>query len=186
MDIYHGPHRGLMTADIEFDSIRESRSFQAPDWFGRARLRATDNMRMSSSPAAAVCLATGYGVKSWPFVSKRKELVAKAIRRPGRERIEDGPECLKERGRAEAIHCARNDIKKVRAVVRLARAEIQKKHRRRITGLLREAAKHLAAPRDAYVKARTLKNLARHFKDNLHQEHCATSGRNSLSPPIRK
>jgi adenylate cyclase len=35
LDVYHGAHRGLRTADIEFDSMRESRSFQPPDWLGR-------------------------------------------------------------------------------------------------------------------------------------------------------
>jgi adenylate cyclase len=35
MDVYKGPHRGLITAEIEFDSARASGSFQPPDWFGR-------------------------------------------------------------------------------------------------------------------------------------------------------
>jgi CYTH domain-containing protein len=35
VDVYREPHRGLITADIEFDSMRESRSFQPPDWLGR-------------------------------------------------------------------------------------------------------------------------------------------------------
>jgi adenylate cyclase len=35
MDIYHGRHHGLRTADIEFDSLPESRSFRPPDWLGR-------------------------------------------------------------------------------------------------------------------------------------------------------
>jgi CYTH domain-containing protein len=35
MDVYQGPHRGLITADIEFDSMRASRSFQPPEWLGR-------------------------------------------------------------------------------------------------------------------------------------------------------
>ena len=35
MDVYQGPHCGLITADIEFDSVRASRSFQPPDWLGR-------------------------------------------------------------------------------------------------------------------------------------------------------
>jgi len=35
MDVYEGPHRGLITADIEFDSSRASRSFQPPKWLGR-------------------------------------------------------------------------------------------------------------------------------------------------------
>src|SRR5262245_24334130 len=101
------------------------------------------------------------------FCFKKRESVAKAVPRLTRERIEHGLECLKECERAEAIHCARKDIKKVRAVFRLVRTEIPKKAFCRITDLLREAADQLAAPRDAYVKLRTLRNLARHFKGQL-------------------
>src|SRR6185295_15446211 len=35
MDVYQGSHRGLITADIEFDSVRQSRSFGVPPWLGR-------------------------------------------------------------------------------------------------------------------------------------------------------
>ncbi|MCI0536621.1 MAG: hypothetical protein L0Z50_15485 [Verrucomicrobiales bacterium] len=35
VDVYQGPHRGLRTADIEFDSVRQSRSFEPPEWLGR-------------------------------------------------------------------------------------------------------------------------------------------------------
>ena len=35
MDVYQGPHRGLITADIEFNSVRASRSFEPPKWLGR-------------------------------------------------------------------------------------------------------------------------------------------------------
>jgi CYTH domain-containing protein len=35
MDVYQGPHRGLVTADIEFDSMSQSRAFQPPEWLGR-------------------------------------------------------------------------------------------------------------------------------------------------------
>ena len=34
LDIYQGPHRGLLTADIEFDSVPQSRSFECPAWLG--------------------------------------------------------------------------------------------------------------------------------------------------------
>ncbi|HEU5397100.1 MAG TPA: adenylate cyclase [Verrucomicrobiae bacterium] len=34
MDVYAGPHRGLVTADIEFESRPALRSFTVPDWFG--------------------------------------------------------------------------------------------------------------------------------------------------------
>ena len=35
IDVYKGPHRGLVTADIEFNSLRESRAFHPPKWLGR-------------------------------------------------------------------------------------------------------------------------------------------------------
>lgn len=35
LDIYRGSHRGLVTADVEFKSLRESLSFRRPDWLGR-------------------------------------------------------------------------------------------------------------------------------------------------------
>ena len=34
MDIYQGPHRGLVMADIEFDSVPKSRAFETPEWLG--------------------------------------------------------------------------------------------------------------------------------------------------------
>ncbi|MCI0540934.1 MAG: CHAD domain-containing protein [Verrucomicrobiales bacterium] len=93
--------------------------------------------------------------------------MTKAVRRLGRERIEHALECLKECDRAEAIHCARKDIKKVRAVLRLVCTRIRKKDWCRLTDQLRQAAKQLAVPRDAYVKPRTLRNLIHHFKGQL-------------------
>ena len=35
MDVYERRHRGLVTADVEFDSIRQSKLFEPPEWFGR-------------------------------------------------------------------------------------------------------------------------------------------------------
>jgi len=35
IDVFGGSHRGLVTADVEFNSLRESRSFQPPEWLGR-------------------------------------------------------------------------------------------------------------------------------------------------------
>ena len=101
------------------------------------------------------------------FCLKKKESISKATRRLGRERLEDAVACLKEGHRAEAIHCARKDIKKVRAVMRLVRPRIKKKKFVRLTRPLRDAANHLAAPRDAYIKAQTLRKLAHHFKGQL-------------------
>ena len=101
------------------------------------------------------------------FRFKRKEAVSKAIRRLARRRSENAVECLKDPGRAEAVHCARKDIKKVRAVLRIVRTRIRKKDFQRLTRLLRRAAKQLGTLRDAHIKARTLQDLTRHFKGQL-------------------
>ena len=102
-----------------------------------------------------------------PFCFKKKESVLKAIRRLASERVEHALECLKDYRHGEAIHCARKDIKKVRAVLRLFRAGIEKKRFCLLRKLLREPARRLGAPRDAYIKAKTLTNLIRHFKGQL-------------------
>jgi CHAD domain-containing protein len=101
------------------------------------------------------------------FCFHRRESVQKAIGRLGLERIENALECQKDCGRAEAVHCARKDIKKVRAVLRLVRTGIAKKKFGRLAKLLREAANQLAVLRDAYIRAKTLQELARHFKGQL-------------------
>jgi CHAD domain-containing protein len=101
------------------------------------------------------------------FCFKKRESVRKGIHRIGRERIDHMRECMSEGDCIEAIHCARKDIKKVRAVMRMVRTKLRKKDFDRINDLLREAAEHLAAPRDAYVRTVTLKRLSRHFKGQL-------------------
>lgn len=101
------------------------------------------------------------------FCFKRKESVSKAIRRLARERAENAIKCLQESAHAETVHCARKDIKKVRAVLRLVHTQIATKDFCRLNKLLREAASYLAPPRDAFVKAKTLKNLTHHFKGQL-------------------
>src|SRR4051812_15574206 len=101
------------------------------------------------------------------FCFKKKETVAKAARRLSCGRIEHALECLKNCEHAEAIHCARKDFKKARAVLRLVRAQIPEKKYRRILRHFRKAAEKLAGPRDACVIYRTLTNLRQHFKGQL-------------------
>jgi CHAD domain-containing protein len=101
------------------------------------------------------------------FCFKRKESVPKAIRRVGCERIENVIECLKNSQETEAIHRARKDIKKVRAILRLVRPQIDKKEFRTLTNLLRETAKSLGQVRDAHVNVKTLNTLKRPLKGTL-------------------
>src|SRR3954463_8253527 len=101
------------------------------------------------------------------FCFKRKESVARAIRRLGCERIERALESLKDSTRAEAIHNARKEMKKAKAVLELAREGISKKTFRRIVKRLRKASGCLSEARDAEVIAQTLRELARRTKGEL-------------------
>ncbi len=98
---------------------------------------------------------------------KRKESVERAVRRLARQQTEHALECLRQVDRAKAIHCARKDIKKTRALLHLVRPWIVKRNYRRLTKLLRHASAALAAPRDAYIKLQTLRHLKESRKGNL-------------------
>jgi CHAD domain-containing protein len=99
------------------------------------------------------------------FCIKRRESVSKAIRRLGRERIEHACKYLKDCNHAAGIHCARKDIKKIRALLRLVAHELKKL--RRIEKPLADASKLLAQPRDALVKTESIAKLIHHFKGQL-------------------
>src|ERR1051326_7313313 len=101
------------------------------------------------------------------FCFKRKEPVRKGIRRLATERLKSALECLKDIRRAEAVHEVRKDIKKVRSIFKLARADMPQKSYRRQTKILRKAAGELAATRDAYVKGSALEHLSDHFDGHL-------------------
>jgi CHAD domain-containing protein len=101
------------------------------------------------------------------FCFKRKESIAKGVRRLACGRIKRSLECLNDCQRTEAIHCARKEIKKARAVLRLVQTRIAKKRYRSQIRKLRKAANHLAPARDAYVNSTTLKDLMTHFKGQL-------------------
>jgi CHAD domain-containing protein len=86
------------------------------------------------------------------------------MRRLGRERVDAALRSLKRWRHPEALHEARKDLKKARALLRLFRDSIPSKDYRKQIRLLREAAALLAATRDAYVRARTLRNNKGRFQ----------------------
>jgi len=98
---------------------------------------------------------------------KRKESVSNAVRRLGRERIRDAVDCLQSKRRADAVHCARKDIKKVRAVLRLVRERLERKHSAKVRKRLRESAADLTAVRDAYITTKTMDDLLRRYAGRL-------------------
>ena len=101
------------------------------------------------------------------FSFEKHESMQKAIRRLGRQRIEHALNAMKECARTEGIHSARKDIKKARALLRLAREHLSRKRFRAINKGLQKAAACLAKPRDAAIKVAALRDLTRRFKAEL-------------------
>jgi CHAD domain-containing protein len=102
-----------------------------------------------------------------PFRFKKKESVAKAVRRLCGERLDDALETLEKKARFEAVHGVRKEIKKLRSILRLTRGEIGRKTYRKYNQALRKGADLLTAFRDAQVKLGALDELAKHFKGKL-------------------
>lgn len=102
-----------------------------------------------------------------PFRFKKKESVAKAVRRLCCERLEDALETLEKTARFEAVHGVRKEIKKLRSILRLTRGEIGKETYRQHNQTLRKAAGLLTTFRDAQVKLSALDELSKHFEAEL-------------------
>jgi CHAD domain-containing protein len=89
----------------------------------------------------------------------KSESPAKAVRRVCRERVGVALACLRQPGHPEAVHGARKEIKKLRALFRLVRGEISASQYRKVVKALRAAAIRLAATRDARVTLKAFENL---------------------------
>ncbi|HEY3492289.1 MAG TPA: CHAD domain-containing protein [Solirubrobacterales bacterium] len=76
-------------------------------------------------------------------------------------------------GSADAIHAARKDLKKLRAVVRLVRTELGQDLYRAENRRYRDAGRLLARSRDAEVKVETLNALRESFGEELSAEMVA-------------
>src|SRR3954453_7178467 len=97
---------------------------------------------------------------SYRFV--KRETVPDGLRRIARERIENALAELRgetDSSPEEAIHEARKDMKKLRAVLRLARDELGDDVYRRENACFRDAARKLSGVRDADVMLATFKGV---------------------------
>jgi CYTH domain-containing protein len=59
LDIYHGRLEGLVTAEVEFETVEQSDAFSPPDWFGR---EITADLRFKNQSLARKGLPGGEGV----------------------------------------------------------------------------------------------------------------------------
>jgi CHAD domain-containing protein len=97
---------------------------------------------------------------------KRNEKPAKAVSRIAAGRLDDALERLFDGVNADfsaAVHETRKDLKKTRAVLRLARDPIGEETYRRENARLRDAGRSLAGSRDAEAKVETIGSLAERF-----------------------
>jgi CHAD domain-containing protein len=152
----------------------------------RALARAAGDRRLVAGTAvtAGAALAAGVarellartdgddvgGGASRAYRIKRKEELTKAIVRIARGRVDDALEHLSEgldRDVSSAVHEARKDLKKARAVVRLVRVPIGKSAYRRENARLHDAARALSGSRDAEVKIETLEAIAERAEEDL-------------------
>ena len=95
-----------------------------------------------------------------PFRFKKSESPARAVARVGGECVHAARECLRDREFHAAIHGVRKEVKKLRAMLRLVRAGIARDEYRKMVKVLRQTARRLAPPRDAWVAVKSFENLA--------------------------
>jgi CHAD domain-containing protein len=99
--------------------------------------------------------------------------VPKGIVRIARGRIDHAMDELQGKSGSsseEAVHEARKDMKKLRAVVRLVRDEIGDDVYRRENGYFRDAGRELSGLRDADVMLATLEDLGRRYPEEVGDE----------------
>jgi CYTH domain-containing protein/CHAD domain-containing protein len=173
VDVYEGELSGLVVAEVEFESTAASRGFEPPAWLGEEvtgdpaysnRALASDGT--SAAPAAATAAREK---PSRGFRFKHGEEIGEGVARIARGRAEKAIEALDaaDRDPAEAIHSARKDLKKLRSLLRLVRAELPKKAYRAESRRYRDAGRELSASRDAEVKVETLAALEERFGAEL-------------------
>jgi CYTH domain-containing protein/CHAD domain-containing protein len=201
VDRYHGDLDGLLVAEVEFPSAEASHEFQPPPWLGREvtgerryanQALALDGLRLDRQGQTGETERPMEERQEHGNGSYRLELdetaadglqrVAAARARKARKRLGE----VESEG-AVAIHGARKDLKKLRAVLRLLRAELGERSYRSQNRRYRDAGRLLSDTRDAEVKVETLADLqqrfgaefpsaaAEHWRRDLERERYAVS-----------
>jgi CHAD domain-containing protein len=101
------------------------------------------------------------------FRIKRKEATTEALRRVARECVAKALGDLRDSESLEAVHSVRKEIKKLRALLRLVRASVDRGFYRKGAGDLREAARHLSQARDAQAALQTIRDLIDLYRGEL-------------------
>lgn len=162
VDVFEGDLEGLLVAEVEFGSERESRDFEPRSWLGT---EVTGDDRYASQTLAVDGIPAER--PSRPYRLKRKEGTADGVRRIALGRAEKAVEELAGTGEgdgAAAVHGARKDLKKLRALLRLVRDSLDAETFAAENRRYRDAGRLLGASRDAEVKLQTLAALEERFE----------------------
>jgi CYTH domain-containing protein/CHAD domain-containing protein len=171
IDVYEGRLEGLLVAEVEFPSEQRSREFTPPPWLGTEITGddryANRNLALNGKPPDPPRRRNRQGM-SRSYSLKRKEGAGEGLRRIALGRAEKALEELAEArnggGLADSIHGARKDLKKLRAVLRLSRDELDGKLFRSENSRYRDAGRLLSSSRDAEVKLQTVIALRDRFE----------------------
>ena len=163
LDVYGGVLAGLVVAEVEFDSERESVAFQPPGWL---REEVTGDARYANRTLAC---------EGWPkappeFRLASGERVSEGLRRIVRARLDEaigGLDAAGDDALDEAIHEARKALKRVRSTLRLARDELGEDVYRRENVGFRDAGRRLSGARDSQVVVETLDGLCERCRGEL-------------------
>jgi CYTH domain-containing protein/CHAD domain-containing protein len=182
VDRYLDGLEGLLVAEVEFPSAAASHAFRPPPWFGREvtgerryanqtlALRGGGLDRPGERRETEGTLATGGSDDHGDSYRLAPDEPAPAgLQRIAAARARKASQMLGEveSEGADAIHGARKDLKKLRAVLRLVRAELGEESYRAQNRRYRDAGRRLSDSRDAAVKVETLDDLQRRFGEEF-------------------
>ncbi len=184
VDEYAGELSGLIVAEVEFPNEAAARAFVPPAWLGREvtgedayanRSLAVDGLP-TGRPEAGEGDSAAMAEEDLPkederpgFRLENDEPVPDGLRRIAVGRARKAAARLGEPGedQANSIHGARKDLKKLRAVLRLVRAEVGDDVYRPQNERFRDAGRLLSDTRDAEVKVETLDDLEERFGEEF-------------------
>lgn len=191
VDRYEDRLEGLLVAEVEFPSAEASRGFRPPPWLGRevtgdpayanqalalngdgldrgGRRRETERSMYQEGERPSDEKGTGHGGDAYLLHTDEPapaglQRVAAGRARKARKKLGE----VEGDDAAAAIHGARKDLKKLRAVLRLVREELGETSYRSQNRRFRDAGRLLSDTRDAEVKVATLDDLEGRFGEEF-------------------
>ncbi len=159
IDLYEDTLAGLQVAEVEFPDEENAHRFQPPDFFGREITGAPEYRNETLTRVGLPTEKEEGGFELSPrqtfaanFVRLARDRFTVVLASLAGDPEKGGPD-------AHAVHAARKDLKRLRALLRLARAGLGEETFRRENTTARDAGRELSAVRDAQVLIKALETL---------------------------